>query len=174
MIASTLLFCAGAAGWSLTEYALHRGLGHKPRLKNPFTREHIRHHAKVDYFAKTSKKVLMALGAGSLMYVGALPFLGPIGSGAFVLGFIGSYAAYEIVHRRIHTHGPQGPYSRFVRKHHFHHHFENPKTNYGVTTPIWDLVFGSYEPTTLVHVPQKLSPRWMRVGLIDARDYQIV
>jgi sterol desaturase/sphingolipid hydroxylase (fatty acid hydroxylase superfamily) len=60
-----------------------------------------------------------------------------------------------------------------VRKHHFHHHFENPKMNHGVTTPVWDLVFGSYEPATVVHVPGKLTPRWMQAG-VDARDYQIV
>ncbi len=174
MIASTFLFCAGAVGWSLTEYGLHRGLGHKPRFKNPFTREHIRHHAKTDYFAKTSNKVLTALGAGSVMFVGTMPFFGPMGAGAFTAGFLSSYALYEFVHRRLHTHGPQGPYSRFVRKHHFHHHFENPKMNHGVTTPIWDLVFGSYEPATLVHVPEKLKPRWMRTSAFDVRDYQIV
>ena len=174
MIASALLFSAGAVGWSLTEYGLHRGLGHKPRFKNPFTREHIRHHAKVGYFAPTSKKVAAAAGFGSVVIAATTPWLGPIGACAFASGFLGAYALYEVTHRRLHTHGPRGPYSRFLRKHHFHHHFENPKMNHGVTTPIWDLVFGSYEPAALVRVPQKLTPQWMRAGELSASDYQIV
>jgi sterol desaturase/sphingolipid hydroxylase (fatty acid hydroxylase superfamily) len=30
-----------------------------------------------------------------------------------------------------------------LRKHHYLHHFKTPEARYGVSTPIWDLVFGT-------------------------------
>jgi sterol desaturase/sphingolipid hydroxylase (fatty acid hydroxylase superfamily) len=30
-----------------------------------------------------------------------------------------------------------------LRKHHYLHHFKTPEARYGVSTPLWDMVFGT-------------------------------
>jgi sterol desaturase/sphingolipid hydroxylase (fatty acid hydroxylase superfamily) len=30
-----------------------------------------------------------------------------------------------------------------VRQHHMHHHFQTPDKRYGVSSPLWDYVFGT-------------------------------
>ena len=52
--------------------------------------------------------------------------------------------------------------SRYLRRHHFHHHFVDGRKNHGVTTPIWDFVFGTYEQPTKIRVPAKLCMPWLR------------
>lgn len=71
------------------------------------------------------------------------------------------YVAYEVVHRRAHTHAPRGPYSRWVRRNHFTHHFLTPRTNHGVTSPLWDRVFGTHEPLGVVRVPARHAMPWL-------------
>ncbi len=151
----------GVAGWTFLEYILHRFLGHWKQGKNGFTQEHLRHHRTVDYFAPAYKKALAAVvvvGASSTLF----SFLFGLTLGlAFSIGLSSMYIAYEVVHRRCHTHAPKGFYGRWVRKHHFYHHFESPKMNHGVTSPIWDLVFGTHRSVAQIKVPRKLATDWM-------------
>jgi sterol desaturase/sphingolipid hydroxylase (fatty acid hydroxylase superfamily) len=153
---------AGVSLWSIAEYLLHRFLGHDRRsMPNPFGDEHTRHHSEGDYFAPSWKKALVtlvavpAIGALAALVVGAV--LGLV----FSLSFVAMYVTYEWLHRRMHTHRGIGAYGRFVRRHHFHHHFGDPRTNHGVTSPIWDLVFGTYASPGRIRVPAKLKMRWL-------------
>lgn len=151
---------AGAAGWSLSEYALHRWVGHDPKSDTDFADEHRRHHAARFYFAPTSKKVAHvgpAL-AGAAALAGLM--LGRRGV-AFVAGYAATYVGYELLHRRLHTHGPRGPVGRFLRRHHFAHHFNGPQTNHGVTSPVWDVVFGTLRDPGVIRVPEKLAMSWL-------------
>ena len=80
---------------------------------------------------------------------------------AAVGGLLVMYGTYEVLHRREHTHAGIGRYGRWARRHHFHHHFVDPRTNHGVTTPLWDLVFGTYRRPEVIPVPEKLRMRWL-------------
>ena len=148
-------------GWTFTEYALHRGLGHKKNKKNPFTVEHLLHHRKVNYFAKTSKKILSASIVFIMMSTLLYFLFNLIVSVSFSAGFICMYLTYEYIHRRIHTHAPKNQYGRWMRKHHLHHHFKNPRVNHGVTTPFWDWAFGTLEIPHKVRVPRNFVLTWM-------------
>ncbi len=59
------------------------------------------------------------------------------------------------------THAPRGFYGRWARKHHLSHHFSNPNTNHGVTSPVWDLVFGTYADHGKMRVPRRHAPLWL-------------
>lgn len=61
MLLKASLFLLGAVFWTFLEYALHRGLGHNPKLKNLFTVEHLLHHKEVNYFAAAYKKAAAAI-----------------------------------------------------------------------------------------------------------------
>ncbi len=80
---------------------------------------------------------------------------------AFVVAFAGAYLGYEAMHRREHTHPGSGSFGRFLRRHHFYHHFSDPAFNHGVTSPLWDWVFGTLRPVGVVRVPPKLAMHWL-------------
>lgn len=155
-----LSLALGVATWSLAEYLMHRFMGHRWR-KNFFGVEHTRHHAEGNYFAATWKKLIFAGVMLAVMLVGVGLWLGwPIGAG-YSLGFTGFYLTYELLHRRAHTHPPTGWYSRWLRRHHFWHHFGDPRSNHGVTSPIWDVVFGTRRAPKRIRVPPKLAMPWL-------------
>jgi sterol desaturase/sphingolipid hydroxylase (fatty acid hydroxylase superfamily) len=157
---------AGIASWSFLEYLIHRWLGHDRRFRRtPFGVEHVRHHVEGAYFAPTWKK---ALAAAAVLLVAGAPLaaaLGPARGFGFVGGLLACYGAYEWLHRREHTCAGVGPYGRWARRHHFHHHFVDGRVNHGVTSPLWDLIFMTYERPTRIKVPARLAMPW----LIDAQ-----
>jgi sterol desaturase/sphingolipid hydroxylase (fatty acid hydroxylase superfamily) len=152
----------GALSWTLLEYVIHRWGGHDRRFKRtPFGIEHIRHHIEGDYFSPTWKKVLLGTVVAAVILVPAVALAGRELGAAYVAGLLACYAAYEVLHRREHMHAGVGPYGRWARRHHFHHHFSDGRKNHGVTSPLWDLVFGTYEKPTVIRVPRKLSMAWL-------------
>ncbi|RME51270.1 MAG: hypothetical protein D6795_08560 [Deltaproteobacteria bacterium] len=162
MLGETLLFFAfGTLCWSFGEYALHNWVGHEGRGRNEFSREHLRHHSEPGYFSPTPTKVRAALPVLSLIALGTIVAFGPSGGVGFTLGFGLAYAGYEVLHRRLHTHPPRTRYGAFLRKHHFFHHFGNPSLNHGVSSPIWDIVFGTYRKPSRVIVPARHRFSWL-------------
>ena len=179
MIASSFAFLLGVIGWTLLEYVLHRFVFHGPSARSLGAREHRRHHAQVDYFAPWWQKALAALGTTAIMLPLAILIAGLEIGAAFTLGFILMYLLYEILHRRAHTHPPRGRYGRWRRKNHFAHHFVDPRLAQGVTTPYWDLVFGTRLSIDRVRVPRRLAMPWLidmdgEVRAAYASDYELV
>ena len=152
----------GALTWSLLEYCIHRWAGHDRRYRgNVFAKEHTRHHSQGDYFAPAWKKLAAFVLALGLVAPPATLIAGTGPGIAYALGLAGFYLFYELLHRLEHVFEGIGPYGRWARRHHFHHHFVNPKMNHGVTSPIWDFVFGTYEAPGRIVVPEKLAMVWL-------------
>jgi hypothetical protein len=172
-----LSFLAGALTWSATEYALHRFVGHGPRRTRPkrllvrftpsglmaaFNEEHLAHHADHRYFAPTRQKALAAATVTGMAAAAGSVLLGPRRGLSFALGLGVTYVGYELVHRRMHTHGPIGTYARRMWRHHLYHHFKSPRMNHGVTSPLWDKVFDTDVAVTgKVKIPRRHAPDWM-------------
>jgi sterol desaturase/sphingolipid hydroxylase (fatty acid hydroxylase superfamily) len=172
-------FLVGAAGWTLLEYVLHRFVFHATSAKGPGAKEHRRHHAQVDYFAPSWQKALAALAATAIVMPSFALVVGVQLGFACTLGFISMYLLYEILHRRAHTRPPRGRYGRWRRKNHFAHHFVDPRLAQGVTTPFWDLVFGTRLSVDRVRVPRRLAMSWLvdmngEVRAAYASDYELV
>lgn len=154
----------GAMGWTVTEYLLHRFLGHELKglfRKFLFFKEHMKHHHKKDYFASTKDKLLTAFGIGPVVFaltyfVGNLLF-----ASVFTASFLGMYYVYEVVHRRLHEVAPKHAFAGKMRAHHFYHHFVDERMNHGVTTAFWDKVFGTYKEAKFIPIPKKFSLDWI-------------
>ncbi len=153
---------AGCVAWTFAEYALHRFWGHGPLRFGLFYKEHTRHHAEGHYM--TSNILKGAFGV-SLFFVSValglwlkVPTLGV----CFGLGFSLAYGYYEYFHWSLHQYAAGSFYGRWARRHHFYHHFHDPRMNHGVTSPLWDVIFGTYRTVSdPVKVPRKLMMRWM-------------
>lgn len=167
MIFPFLFLLAGIITWTFMEYVIHRFWGHtkKKNPRNPFTTEHRRHHAEFDYFAAAYKKAAAAIIVLSVLTVAlGIPF-GWLNGFMYGIGLAGMYLTYEAIHTMAHRMAPLTIYGRWYRKHHFYHHFRNPKKNHGVSSPIWDVVFGTYVPVKEVIVPGRGIPlRWLFDG----------
>lgn len=187
-------FALGAASWSASEYVIHRFIGHGPKrapvasllarltpkgLAVEFNREYLAHHTDPMYFAPTERKLLAAAAAIPTIAGALLPVVGARRATSFAVGFATMYGAYEVIHRRIHTHPPKGPYSRWARRHHLYHHYKSPRANHGVTSPVWDHVFGTETPVGRIRVPRRSAPAWLmddagEVKPAYAEDYELV
>jgi sterol desaturase/sphingolipid hydroxylase (fatty acid hydroxylase superfamily) len=170
-------FVAGALGWTVAEYLLHRFAGHGHLRRRPgrwwwvtprvlaiaFHEEHVAHHRDPGYFAPRWKKALAAAAAVPVLGGAAALLVGLAAGLAFGAGFAAAYLAYERLHRRIHTHPPTNRYLRWMRRHHLHHHVA-PRRNHGVTSDLWDRVLGTLDRPRTVVLPRSLAPPW----LVDA------
>lgn len=159
---------AGAVAWTFSEYAFHRWF-HVGRFGTFARRTHLAHHARRDYLVNSVS--LLTWGSVLLVGLAALPLLlwslvpGPVAL-AFGAAWAAAYFVYEWIHAADHLRPPRNAYGRWTRRSHFHHHFEAPLRNFGVTSPVWDLVFGTYDPVDRVAVPGRLAPVW----LLDDQD----
>lgn len=152
----------GVLTWTFLEYVIHGWMGHDRRFKKtPFGIEHIRHHVEGNYFAPTYKKFIAAAITAPVVGAPAIAVAGWTNGVLYTAGMLAFYSLYEVLHRREHTHAGFGAYGRFVRRHHFHHHFVDGRKNHGVTTPLWDLVFGTYQHPSQIKVPRKLCMQWL-------------
>lgn len=147
ILLTLLALVTGIVGWTLTEYLLHRFLGHVPKkllVRTRFYKEHSKHHYITNYFAKTVDKILTLLAIGPTGYFFAQLIVSPYYAAVFSVGFVGMYATYEIVHRRLHVAPAPHSYAARMRAHHHYHHNVNENMNLGVTVTFWDHVFGTY------------------------------
>lgn len=168
----------GAASWTAAEYGLHRFVMHEKRGPELASREHLLHHADVTYFSPASKKLLSASATTALVFPAARAIAGRRTAVAFTAGMISAYFGYEVAHRRIHTHSPATAYGRWMRRSHLLHHFGGPMRNHGVTSPLWDHVFGTYRDPEIVTVPRRMAPNWLLDGHGEVRpefaaDYRV-
>lgn len=170
---------SGLVTWSFLEYAIHNWAGHLPKGKGRFSREHLKHHADVTYFASARDKAIVAAQVMALITPLAVWAVGWLYGLVFSCCVVATYLAYEVTHRRIHTHPPKGWYGRLIRRNHLAHHFSSPAHNHGVTSTIWDHVFRTHRPSPRVRVPRKQAMVWLcdESGEVKAElrsDYELV
>jgi sterol desaturase/sphingolipid hydroxylase (fatty acid hydroxylase superfamily) len=119
------LFVGGVVTLTLVEYVVHRFV-----LHGFAPIEHRLHHAN------PGGAVLTIFWQIWICF--ALVYL--IAGGAFIAGALVAYAWYLFVHHCAH-HGPDKLPLPLLKHHQSHHRFAN--RNYGVSTTLWDHVFGT-------------------------------
>ena len=164
ILSASIATLAGAFLWTLGEYVLHRFAMHELGGRGILSREHLEHHVTA---AWTWSPILLLAWFGVLLtgFLGWLPIGWLLGGPAVGVGlgtgWVVGYFFYEFQHVRSHIRPPANAYGSFVRRHHFHHHFGHPMANHGVTTPLWDRVFGTYEAPAKVRVPRRMALPWL-------------
>jgi sterol desaturase/sphingolipid hydroxylase (fatty acid hydroxylase superfamily) len=129
----------GLAGWSLTEYALHRFVLHGVQ---PFQGWHAAHHARPTALI-CAPTVLSAALIVMLVFLPAL-LLGDVWLAcALTLGLVAGYLAYAITHHATHHWRADSAWLRGRKRWHALHHHSRQPGCYGVTSGVWDHVFGS-------------------------------
>jgi sterol desaturase/sphingolipid hydroxylase (fatty acid hydroxylase superfamily) len=141
-------FIAGLAVWTFFEYILHRYLFHwasESKVVKRFT--YILHGIHHDY-PRDVKRVFMPPAPGTIFVVVFLGLFWLFMQNivfAFLPGFLSGYFIYAYIHYIIHAKKPFRNF-KFWWTHHTLHHYKYPDRAFGVSTPLWDLVFGTMPP----------------------------
>lgn len=138
MIISVLLIAVGYWFWGFIEYFVHGFLSH--RWRTPVSPLHWGHHENI---GNVFTPPIISGGLSLLAWYLSCLLLGYTWGSAFSAGWFAGLLHYEYVHWRMHYREPINKQQRFLRAHHFAHHFCNSKAYFGVTTRFWDEVFSS-------------------------------
>jgi dihydroceramide fatty acyl 2-hydroxylase len=136
MISNVAIFAAGLLSWTLLEYAIHGGMAH---LHKTFvTPIHAAHHRDPHaVFAIGSWLPSIAILVLLYSLFGCAPGV------VFYFGLLCGFGAYEIVHYRLHFARALMPWEHRLRARHLVHHLRRSRMWLGVTTSLWDRVFGT-------------------------------
>jgi sterol desaturase/sphingolipid hydroxylase (fatty acid hydroxylase superfamily) len=136
-------FGAGLVAWTLLEYALHRWIfHHAPWIRS----RHEAHHREPRAFVGTPTWLSLVLMLVLIMIPAALEGGVAIGS-SFSAGVVLGYLWYGVVHYAAHHwHAEPGTVFFHLKRLHAIHHHGASEANFGVTTPLWDHVFGTSSP----------------------------
>lgn len=145
-----LLLCVVALlVWTLTEYVLHRWVFHfhaqsklGKRLVYLF---HGLHHEDPNDSTRLVMPPVPGVLIMSLLYLLFSFFCPESYFHGFMAFFIIGYLCYDYIHYATHHFRMTSKVAKYVKKHHLKHHFRTPNARYGVSTPLWDIVFGTME-----------------------------
>jgi len=148
-------FALGMFVWTFFEYFLHRYLFHwASEMKIIKRLTYILHGIHHDY-PRDVKRVFMPPAPGTLfvlLFLGMFWLILQNKVFAFLPGFLGAYFIYAYIHYLTHARKPIKGF-KFWWKHHALHHYKYPDKAFGVSSPIWDMVFGTMPPKS-EHPPQ--------------------
>ncbi|MBS1596618.1 MAG: sterol desaturase family protein [Bacteroidetes bacterium] len=146
LIRVVLTFFGGMLFWTFFEYLMHRFAFHavadSERAKKFIYVMHGNHHHfprdKERLFMPPVPSLIIASVIFSLMYwiMGKIVFM-------FFPGFILGYLLYGTMHYAIHAWNPPVKWMKPLWRNHHLHHYKNDHCGFGVSTTIWDRVFGT-------------------------------
>jgi sterol desaturase/sphingolipid hydroxylase (fatty acid hydroxylase superfamily) len=145
---SVPLFVAGWVAFSLFEYLLHR-FGFHGLLRGARSRRqqvwgfllHGYHHHFPNDPMRLVMPPLISWPVALLFVLGDELFLGPQRAIPAISGTLGGYLALFSVHYYVHHCRPVWGPGKWLRRYHLRHHHQDSDSRYGVTSPLWDVVF---------------------------------
>jgi cyclopropane-fatty-acyl-phospholipid synthase len=130
----------GLVTWTLVEYMLHRFVLHGMR---PFRTWHEEHHLRPRALIGTPT-ILSAALITLLVFIPMLLLSEVWRASALTFGLLSGYLIYAIFHHATHHWRAGNTFTRRLsRSHTLHHHQVGPPAWFGVTSPLWDIVFGT-------------------------------
>lgn len=145
-------FLLGLLIWTFIEYVLHRFIFHfparSPRLQGLLYLFHGIHHQQPQCKTRLVMPPVVSIPLAALFYglfkllvadlVGLPQWLGPLFAG-FVVGYLG----YDLTHYAVHHFRLNRGCLKYLKRYHMLHHFKTPEQRFGVSSPLWDIVFGT-------------------------------
>jgi len=145
-------YVGGLLLWSLAEYLLHRYVFHyEPKaewLQRVWYLIHGVHHEQPQCKTRLVMPPILSIPLALLHYglfvlvVGVL-LHSPLWVAPLFAGFITGYLIYDMVHYATHHLGMKWGFLKFLKRYHLLHHYKTPDDRYGISSPIWDVVFGT-------------------------------
>lgn len=146
VLATVGIFFLGFFTFTLAEYLIHRYIFHLPG--NTKTKEKLQYtlHGVHHEYPKDKQRLamppIMSITIGTVLLLVFRLFLGDLVF-AFLPGFLVGYACYLCVHYILHIFRPPNNWLKILWSIHAVHHYKDQTKAFGVTSPLWDYVFGT-------------------------------
>lgn len=147
-----LAFASGIVIWSFAEYTLHRFVFHfhpkGDQMKRLVFLFHGIHHAQPQCKTRLVMPPIVSIPLAFIFYflfstiVGTM-FSSPQWVNPMVAGFMTGYLVYDLMHYATHHFPMRWGFLKILKRHHMQHHFKEPYLRYGVSSTVWDKVFGT-------------------------------
>ncbi|MDJ0521802.1 MAG: sterol desaturase family protein [Planctomycetota bacterium] len=140
----------GLVLWTLTEYLLHRFFFHY-RPRSAFGRKlhflaHGIHHLDPWDPTRLVFPPLAGFGVGAIIF-GLLLIPLPLAQALATMGgLLAGYIVYDMTHYYTHHARPKTRWGKFLKAWHLAHHHKYWTRMYGVSSPLWDVVFRTGRP----------------------------
>jgi sterol desaturase/sphingolipid hydroxylase (fatty acid hydroxylase superfamily) len=143
---TVLMFFLGVISFTWVEYNVHRYFFHmtpdtEKRAKIQYTMHGVHHEFPKDKDRLAMPPVLSITVATILLLVFRL-ILGDFVF-SFLPGFLVGYAGYLSVHYMVHAFQPPNNIFKVLWVNHGVHHYKNGDGVYGVSSPLWDYIYGT-------------------------------
>jgi dihydroceramide fatty acyl 2-hydroxylase len=148
-----ILLVSGLLSWGLIEYALHRFIFHlETRSGGKFVyAAHLSHHENPRATDSLFASLQLSAPISAAYWLLAWGVLGSWRAASYLfMGLIAGYFCYEWLHFQAHHMKPRLRLFRYLKKYHLMHHYRAPGLRFGVTSPLFDLVFGTFRPGAVV------------------------
>jgi sterol desaturase/sphingolipid hydroxylase (fatty acid hydroxylase superfamily) len=140
------LFILGVLIWTLLEYVIHRFAFHYGPRSNWGKRLHfMMHGVHHDYPNDASRLVMppsVSIPLAVFFYGVFLMVFGHCTPAAFA-GLVAGYLCYDMIHYATHHFAMKNRIAQGLKHYHLVHHYKDDHVGFGVSSPLWDLVFGT-------------------------------
>ena len=146
-----LLVALGVLSWTSIEYGLHRFVFHY-RARSAFGRKllyaaHLSHHENPRATSRLVSNLLVSLPIATAYLLLARVATSSWHAATFLFcGLTAGYLCYEWLHFQAHHRRPRSRLFRYLRTYHLLHHHQTPELRFGVTSPLFDLLLGTFRP----------------------------
>jgi len=141
------LVVAGIFVWTFIEYVLHKYIFHFDAKSEFGKKIHFIFHGVHHDYPSDSRRLVMppsvSIPLAALFYFIFMYLVGEVYVLPFFSGFIIGYLFYDLTHYAIHHFNMHNKFWLEIKNHHMLHHYHDQDKGYGVSSPLWDLVFGS-------------------------------
>jgi sterol desaturase/sphingolipid hydroxylase (fatty acid hydroxylase superfamily) len=142
------LFILGLFIWTFVEYIMHRFIFHYMPADKPWAlRLHFIFHGVHHDYPSDAKRLVLPPSVSVPLAIGFYFLFNAILPANYIWGFfpgfILGYLVYDISHYAIHHFNFKGNIWKKIKQHHMLHHYQDPGKGYGVSSPLWDKIFGS-------------------------------
>ena len=153
------LFMAGAITFTFIEYWVHRSVYHiepttEARAKFQYVAHGVHHEYPKDKTRLAMPPIIAIVAAITLFSIFFV--LMAESAYAFFPGFIWGYAAYLLVHYAVHAYQPPKSFMKQLWINHAVHHYKHGNAVFGVSSPLWDYVFGTMATMDKAKVAENL------------------
>jgi sterol desaturase/sphingolipid hydroxylase (fatty acid hydroxylase superfamily) len=149
MLAVVGWFAVGVLCWTLLEYVIHRWCFHyEPKTRWGRQLHFIVHGVHHDYPNDASRLVMPPTVSVplALLFYGLFVVVFGRFSGGVWAGLICGYLCYDMIHYATHHFGMKRGIGAWLKQYHLRHHYKDDHTGYGVSSPLWDYIFGTTQP----------------------------
>ena len=146
-----LLIGMGVLSWTLLEYGLHRFVFHF-NARSVFGRRllyaaHMSHHENPRATGRLFSSLIISLPVATAYLLLAWIATGSLHAASYLFaGLAAGYLGYEWLHFQAHHRRPRLRLFRYLKTYHLLHHHDTPELRFGVSSPLFDMLFGTFRP----------------------------